>query len=1278
MHILPKRIRKWPVLLAMALTSVLVIVGCGGHSSSSSSGSNVTATPAFNPGAGTYNKSQTVTISDTTPGAVLYCTTDGTQPTTSSPVCSQPTTVYKTEFLQAIAVAPGKSASAVASAGYTINLNAAATPTFNPAGGTYSGTQQVTINDETSGANLYYTLDGNVPTANSTLYTGAVTISKSATLSAIAVASGYANSGVNSAVYTIQAQGSAPVITGLSTSSGPVGTSVTISGNNFGASQGSNSTVTFGGVAATVSSGNWSNSSITTTVPANATTGAVVVTVNNVASNNNFTFTVTGAPTSPVITGLSTSSGPVGTSVTITGNNFGSSQSNGTVTFGGVVATVSSGNWSNSSITTTVPANATTGAVVVTVNNVASNNNFTFTVTSAAPVITGLSTSTGPVGTSVTISGNNFGSSQSNGTVTFDGVVATVSSGNWSNGSITTTVPANATTGAVVVTVNNVASNNNFTFTVTGAPTSPVITGLSTSSGPVGTSVTISGNNFGASQGSSSTVTFGGVAATVSSGNWSNSSITTTVPANSTTGAVVVTVNNVASNDDFTFTVTAALPTISGTVSSAGASVQLYAAGTSGYGYGASGPTKVVGSAATADPTTGQFSGIAYDCSALTAPGDQLYLIATGPNNQVVLMTALGSCGSLSTSGTTVTINEVTTIASAYALSGFAAFDTANGGIDIGAPATYDATNAPKCDASPDNWQSTGPNTCNYIGLQNAFKTVNNLVNIGNGQALTITPYYANLGATSGDVLNSSYVPQARINSLANLLAPCVQGTSSCSTLFNAAGNSSLKDTLQAALYIAQHPGANVATLYAVQTAEATLPYKPALTSAPDDWTIALTFTGGGLGVSPSVYTTNPALAPQVQAMAIDATGHLWLAVTNGCENLTTYASVPELVEFDNQGNAVSPAATSPDYCGGYQPQYNGSPALANGSWQVLAFDQSGKPWLTNASSSGGLVQLSSDGQTVMQNVDLHPSSGFQLLGFCPPGSLAADAAGKMWVGCVYSSSQYGGVLGFDTSSGTIVGATDHYYYPSSPSQIRPIAELQSISLDPLGNLWGATDPSFSQTTAYNSDLFQFSISDPTKPAVSDDYATSGRTFANTVVADGAGNVFSSSPTLGTINVLQNGTWSSFTYPVPSSAPSDSHGLEQLAIDGVGNLWGSVWPGDINSPVAYGYLIQISSSGNRLSPSTSSVYGYTGTGGGGESQAILPNSISGSNNPSTAGVAVDASGNVWMATQTFPWTGFAPSGTPVSQQLVEFVGVAAPVTTPAVQALANTALGARP
>jgi hypothetical protein len=101
------------------------------------------------------------------------------------------------------------------------------------------------------------------------------------------------------------------------------------------------------------------------------------VTVGGVASNG-VTFTVTTTSTAPVISNLNPTSGAVGTSVTITGSNFGASQGTSTVTFNGTAATPSS--WSATSIIAPVPSGATTGPVVVRVGGVASNG-VTFTVT---------------------------------------------------------------------------------------------------------------------------------------------------------------------------------------------------------------------------------------------------------------------------------------------------------------------------------------------------------------------------------------------------------------------------------------------------------------------------------------------------------------------------------------------------------------------------------------------------------------------------------------------------------------------------------------------------------------------------------------------------------------------------------------------------------------------------------------------------------------------------------------------------------------------------------
>jgi hypothetical protein len=169
-------------------------------------GASAVATPTFSPGGGTYTGSVTVTISDSTIGATIYYTTDGSTPTTSSSVYTGALTFTQTTTLKAMAAATGMTNSAVASATYTVQQQQVATPTFSPGGGTYTGSVTVTISDATSGATIHYTTDGSTPTTSSPVYSGALTFTQTTTLKAMAAASGMTNSGVASATYTVQQQ----------------------------------------------------------------------------------------------------------------------------------------------------------------------------------------------------------------------------------------------------------------------------------------------------------------------------------------------------------------------------------------------------------------------------------------------------------------------------------------------------------------------------------------------------------------------------------------------------------------------------------------------------------------------------------------------------------------------------------------------------------------------------------------------------------------------------------------------------------------------------------------------------------------------------------------------------------------------------------------------------------------------------------------------------------------------------------------------------------------
>ena len=162
------------------------------------------ATPTFSLTAGSYTGTQTVSISDSTSGATIYYTTNGSTPSSSSTKYTAAISVSVSETIKAIAELSGDTNSAVASAAYTITVP---TPTFSPAAGTYTSSQSVTISDATSGATCYYTLaagtTGTTPTTSSTKYTSAISVTATSVLEALCTYSGDTNSAVASAKYTI-------------------------------------------------------------------------------------------------------------------------------------------------------------------------------------------------------------------------------------------------------------------------------------------------------------------------------------------------------------------------------------------------------------------------------------------------------------------------------------------------------------------------------------------------------------------------------------------------------------------------------------------------------------------------------------------------------------------------------------------------------------------------------------------------------------------------------------------------------------------------------------------------------------------------------------------------------------------------------------------------------------------------------------------------------------------------------------------------------------------
>ena len=242
-----------------------------------------------------------------------------------------------------------------------------------------------------------------------------------------------------------------PAITSFVPVIGPVGTSVTITGTGFTGA----TSVKFNGTAALFLAD--SDTTITTEVPTGATTGKLTVTTAGGTGTSATDFTVT-APTATTITSFTPASGPVGTSVTISGTNFTGATD---VSFNGTAATFTVD--SDTSISTSVPAGATTGTISVTTTAGGTATSATsFTVTVPAPTITSFTPASGPVGTSVTISGTNFTGATS---VKFNSTAATFTVG--SDTSISTSLPAGATTGTISVTTGSGSATSATSFTVT-------------------------------------------------------------------------------------------------------------------------------------------------------------------------------------------------------------------------------------------------------------------------------------------------------------------------------------------------------------------------------------------------------------------------------------------------------------------------------------------------------------------------------------------------------------------------------------------------------------------------------------------------------------------------------------------------------------------------------------------------------------------------------------------------------------------------------------------
>jgi streptogramin lyase len=547
-----------------------------------------------------------------------------------------------------------------------------------------------------------------------------------------------------------------------------------------------------------------------------------------------------------------------------------------------------------------------------------------------------------------------------------------------------------------------------------------------------------------------------------------------------------------------------------------GAHVYLYAANTNGYN-GSSISLLTSGTGRTLDGNGNYYvttqSGGAFNISnEYTCPtlSSQVYLysiggnpgLGDGANSAAGLMAALGTCGTLS-STQTVIVNEVSTIATAYAIAGFAT----------------DATHV-----------STSSTALGATGLADAFAAAANLESLSTGLAIATTP------------AGNGTVPVSEIYTLADILAACINSSgptsTGCSTLFTNAknGTTAPSETATAAINIAHNPESNLTALYGLATA--TSPFQPMLGGVPNDFTVSITYSGGGM--DGSGYTP--------EGIAIDGSGNVWL--TNFNSNTVS--------EFKYDGTPLSPnsGTCSNHYCsaGLNQPT-------------SVAIDIYGNAWVANfqADTIGVLTDWSIS-EFNSSGLGISGPPGYLGSGLDQPYGIAIDSTGHAWI------ANFGGNdLSEFTSSGTPLSGANGYTGDA-------IVEPAGIAADTLGNVW-AVDYGAAISVLVETDSTGAQTADP------DGYQGGGLNAPYGIAIDSAANVWVTNQSGGT-----DGTGSLSEFDSSGNALSGANGFSGggldvpygLAVDGAGN----VWVANRYSSVYNGSISEFNSSGAAISPST--------------------------------------------------------------------------------------------
>ena len=538
-----------------------------------------------------------------------------------------------------------------------------------------------------------------------------------------------------------------------------------------------------------------------------------------------------------------------------------------------------------------------------------------------------------------------------------------------------------------------------------------------------------------------------------------------------------------------------------------GATVQLYTVGTTGIASASSG---LIASPPTTQSPNGSYSiaGLYNACAANSSTGapagTEVYLVATGgnsgsngTNSDIALATALGDCTTVynaAQAGTlgSVKINEATTIAAAYALAPFAT-----------------------------NLTHVGATGTEPTGLQNAFAS-----------AAMLASY--NTGASPGGSLATGVtVPAAEINTLADILASCVNSNgnstpgdgSACGTLFSATGVST--NTFDAAIQIAKKPGkAKIVALYSMVGTQA--PFQPTLSSQPNDFSVALTYAGSGNLAAP-------------WGIAIDASGNAWVTNESGSA----------VNEFTPSGTENTVAITASGLYGA----------------QGIAIDQTGNVWVAN--TVGNSVVKFPAG-------NVSSPSSFTGGGISGPSAIAIDAGTTVWIAnlngnSVTSLSNTGTVVngGAITSGGLTVptaiaiAPSGGFVYIASGSGSSNVVVINNNAgyiksltdgalTGPQGLAFGGTYLAVSGFTTGSTVTGALSEFNSSGTAQSFSPATSGLNFPAGVASDGASFFVANGATSGGLAqfLVASGTPAS-----PAGGYNTLNTPVGVAVDSSGSVW---------------------------------------------------------------------------------------------------------------------------